>query len=121
MKLSRLLLLTVVWGILLLTVVWEDIVSNGGMGDITSNGDMGILLLTVLWADSASNGGMGDIASIGGIGDIASNDGMRGYLFINIFDVIRIIRPTNILILKLYILHTICINCDMFRSILVIF
>ena len=34
---------------------------------------------------------------------------------------IHTIEPTNALTLKLYILHTICHNSDMFLSILVIF
>ena len=78
------MLLTVVRGILLLTVEWVDIASNGGMGDI------------------ASNGGIRAIASNGGMEDISSNGGVGGYLFINIFDVIHIIKPTNAQMLKLY-------------------
>jgi hypothetical protein len=65
-------------------VEWGDIASNGGMEDIASNGDIRAI---------ASNGGMGDIYS---------NGGTRGYLFINIFDVIYIIKPTNEQMLKLY-------------------
>lgn len=67
-SISRLLLLTVAWGILLLTAEW------------------GILLLTVEWWDIASNGGITAIASNGGMEDISSNGCMGGYLFINIFE-----------------------------------
>jgi len=71
----------------------------------------GILLLTVERGDVASNGDIRDIDSNGGMGIFI-------YKYIGCNSYNKTNKCTNV---KIIFLHTICFNCDMFRSILIIF
>jgi hypothetical protein len=52
---------------------------------------------------------------------IRNNDSNFKVIYVRAWIRIHIIKPTNALMLKLYFLHTICHNSDMFRCILIIF